>query len=163
MDTSFAWKHYSRMRTARFCTSGWGGWVSGGYMLPPDTLLTRYPSSGHPTPPWILYPLDTVPLHNQPPDNLSASSLEGNGTRDTLPLEGTWDQRTLPSKGPGIRDQERTWHKWYPTLVPSAPSPMTDTRLWKHCLPATSVSGGNKKEQQKKLNSCCGNHPLLGL
>ena len=48
----------------------------------------------------------------------------------------------LPRKGAGTRHThppERTWDKRYP--------PWTDRRLWKHYLPATSFTGGNKNNQ----------------
>ena len=39
-------------------------------------------------------------------------------------------------KGHGMRDQEGTWHKSYPTHP--APNRMTDRCLWQHYLPKTS-------------------------
>ena len=65
-------------------------------------------------------------------------------TPDTLPPEGTWDQRyPTPRKdkdiGPGTRKGPGTRD----TLDIPPVNRMTDTNLWKHYLPATTVEEGN--------------------
>ena len=46
------------------------------------------------------------------------------------PPKGPGNRDTTPQKGPRTRDTH-------------SPSPWTDTRLWKHYLPPTSLAGGN--------------------
>ena len=74
----------------------------------PTSIPYHHPNFPYPTPPdtlpWIPYPgyptLDTLPL-----DTLPWISYP----LDTLPLEGTWDQRYPPP--------ERTWYQGYPSLL----------------------------------------------
>ena len=48
---------------------------------------------------------------------------------------------TAPHPAERTWDQEGIWHQRYPNPPPPV-NKMTDTRLWKHYLPPTTVAGG---------------------
>ena len=100
-------KHSSRMRTDGFC-----GWGAGGRVY----LDTLHP--GYPIPAWIPYscldilPLDTLPLLDIRIPWIGYPRILC--PPDTLPPEGTWDQRyPTPWKGLGTRN-----------ILTTAPSPV---------------------------------------
>ena len=81
-------KHSSRMRTARFCSSGRVGYPGQGYTLPP-AYPPWIPYPGYPTP-WIPYPKIPYPP-DTPPLWIPYPSPER-----TWDQEGTWHQRCPP-------------------------------------------------------------------
>ena len=77
--------------------------------------------------------------------------------------EGTWDQACPPPRrnlGPGIptpRNWPETMHTQgtWDQAYPSPAYQWTDTCLWKHCFPATTVVGGNYWFVHFMVQYCC--------
>ena len=120
--------------------TGTGGWVLTTWIYPGSMSrgggTSTYPLD-IPTP--LDMPIPSSPGHNHTP-------LKGPGTRDTHPIEKTWDLWYQPTsrKGPRTKDthpHERTWTGDTNLLCVDR---MTHRCLWNHYLPPTSLAGGNK-------------------